>query len=154
MEGRRTGGPIRLTTGEKWLVFTVAAGVWLTGALWLYYEYFMRVPYEFGIKQDPLEAVWQKLHGGFSMLATFAFGLLWGVHVVKGWSVRWRRLSGGALFGVTAFLILSGFALYYITAEQWQHRTALAHWAVGLIALAFFLIHWLSRTRPGRRSPR
>ncbi len=143
--------PVRLTRNQKWLVFSVSIGVWLTGVLWLVYEHFMRVPYEFGLKQDPLESVWQKLHGGFSVAATFVLGLLWSVHVVKGWDVRWRRLSGGALLGVIVFLIVSGWALYYITAQRWQNWTAIAHWAIGLAALLFFLIHWLSRAKSKRR---
>jgi hypothetical protein len=147
----KAGGLVRLTRGQKWLVFSMSVGIWLTGALWLLYKYFMRVPYEFGLKQDPLEAVWQKFHGGLAFAATFVFGLLWGVHVVKGWDVRWRRRSGGTLFGTIAFLIVSGCALYYVTGDRWRHWTAVAHWAVGLAALLFFLVHWQSRTKPKRR---
>jgi hypothetical protein len=145
-------GTLRLTRGRKWLVFTCAIGVWLTGALWLVYKSFMRVPYEFGLERNPLESVWQILHGGFSFAATFVVGLLWGVHVVRGWSLRWRRWSGGTLFGVTAFLILSGGALYYVTSEDWQNWIAIAHWAIGLAALLVFFLHWLSRARPRGRS--
>jgi hypothetical protein len=152
-EARRTRGAkghVALTRGEKWLVFSASIGVWLTGALWLVYKYFLRIAGEFGPEHNPLEALWQKLHGGFGYYAAFALGLLWSIHVVRGWTVRWRRWSGGTLFGVAAFLAISGAALYYISDQDWHDWTGIAHWAVGLAALAAFLVHWLSRSRPGR----
>lgn len=141
-------GRIALSRGEKWFVYSAAIGVWLTGALWLFYEYFMRVEGEFGPEHSPLESLWQKLHGVWGYYAMFAIGLLWSIHVVRGWNARWRRWSGGAMFGVALFLAISGVALYYL--QDWHDWTAIAHWAVGLAALAVFLIHWLSKSLPKR----
>jgi hypothetical protein len=144
---RRT---ISLTRGEKWFVYSASGGVWLTGMLWLVYKYFLRIEGEFGPEHNPLEALWQKLHGGFGYYAAFAFGLLWSVHVVRGWNANWRRWSGGTLFGTTTFLTISGVALYYVSGDAWRDGIGIAHWAAGVTALAAFLVHWLSRSRPKR----
>ncbi len=147
----RSRRSIALTRVEKWFVYSAAIGVWASGALWLLFKYFMRMEGEFGPEHNPLEPLWQKLHGVFGYYAMFAIGLLWSIHVVSGWSARWRRLSGGTLFGIAVFLAISGVALYYISDQDWRDWTGVVHWAVGLAVLAVFLIHWLSRSRPSRR---
>lgn len=150
MNQPREHRPIALTRGEKWFVYSASIGVWLTGALWVFYLYFMRLEGEFGPEKNPLESLWQKLHGGFGYYAMFAVGLLWPIHVVRGWHARWRRWSGGTMFGVALFLAVSGVMLYYV-GDAWREWTGLAHWVVGLAALAPFLIHWLSKSRPTKR---
>ena len=45
------------------------------------------------------------------------------------------------MVGFALFLAIGGVALYYLQA--WHDWTAILHWAVGLAALAVFLIHWL-----------
>jgi hypothetical protein len=54
------------------------------------------------------------------------------------------------MFGVALFLAVSGVMLYYV-GDAWREWTGLAHWVVGLAALAPFLIHWLSKSRPTKR---
>lgn len=147
---QREPRPIALTRGEKWFVYSASIGVWLTGALWVFYMYFMRIEGEFGLEKSPLEPLWQKLHGGFGYYAMFAVGLLWSIHVVRGWNARWRRWSGGTIFGVALFLAVSGIMLYYVSGDEWREWTGIAHWVVGLAALAPFLIHWLSKSQPKR----
>ena len=38
----RSRGPLRLSPWRLWTLYTIAAGVWLTGILWLIYHYFLR----------------------------------------------------------------------------------------------------------------
>ena len=54
------------------------------------------------------------------------------------------------MVGCTVFLILTGYGLYYIGSRNWREWTSVAHWVVGLVALALFLIHWLSKSLPRR----
>ena len=78
------------------------------------------------------------------------FGVLWPGHVKAGWRMKSRRLSGGTLFGVVAWLTLTGLALYYIGSTQWRSWTSIAHWAVGLAAAAAFLLHLPTRKTAAR----
>lgn len=144
-------GPLRLPKVRRYTVYFISIGTFVTGALWLYYHYFMRKQGQFGFQNNPLESLWQILHAGFSFAAVWALGWLWTTHVMRGWNMRWRRWSGGSLVGISIVLTVTGYALYYIGSRQWREWTAIAHWAIGLVALAIFLIHWLSKSLPYQR---
>lgn len=141
-------GPVRLPTTRRYTLFFIATGVYLTGVLWLIYHYFMRTEGQFGLQNHPLEVWWLKLHGAFSFGSLWIFGVLWSVHIVRGWNMRWRRWSGGTMVGIALFLTLSGYGLYYFEAREWLDLTSILHWAVGLAALVMFFIHWLSKSMP------
>ena len=143
-------GPLKLQRGSRYTLYTISIGVWVTGGLWLIFHYFMRTQGPFGFSNNPLEIWWLRLHGGFSFASLWVFGLLWNVHVVRGWNMRWRRWSGGFLTGVMFVLTLTGFGLYYLVSKDWREWTSIIHWVVGLGALAAFLIHWLSNSMPRR----
>ena len=51
------------------------------------------------------------------------------------------------MFGVTAWLALTGVALYYIGSDAWRDWVSILHWAVGLAALVAFLLHRRRATR-------
>lgn len=144
-------GPLRLPLRRRYTVYFISSGVFLTGALWLIYHYFMRTPGPFGFQNNPLEVWWLRLHGGFSFASLWIFGLLWSIHVVRGWNMRWRRWSGGTLVGAILVLTLTGYGLYYFDGEGWRDWTSIVHWVVGLSALALFFIHWLSKSLPHQR---
>lgn len=144
-------GPLRLPRTRRYTLYFIAIGVFVTGGLWLIYHYFLRTPGPFGFKNNPLEVWWLKLHGGFSFASMWIFGVLWSVHVVRGWNMRWRRWSGGFLTGFVLALILTGYGLYYIDSREWREWTSIVHWVVGLASLALFFIHWLSKSMPHAR---
>ena len=147
---KKPAGPMQLTPFRKWSLWIVGTAVWATGALWVIFHYFMKTEGEFGFQNHPLESVWLMLHGLTAAASLWLFGLLWGVHVETGWAVRWRRRSGGTLTGTLIFLAVSGYALYYIGNEEILDWTQIAHWGVGIAALAIFFIHYLSKTLPRR----
>src|SRR6185437_5330155 len=74
-------GPLKMERTKRYTVYTAAIGVWLTGALWLIFHYFLQTKGKFGMQQNPLEIWWLKLHGAFSFASIFALGLLWGSHI-------------------------------------------------------------------------
>ena len=147
-EGPTRGKSLRLKRPYLWTVYLTSVAVWLSGALWLIIHYFFRVRGKFGFKENPLESVWLTVHGGFAAMTVFVFGILWASHVLAGWHMRWRRKSGGTLAGITIFLALSGYALYYIGGTETLSVMQILHWAVGLAAIAAFFIHWLSKSQP------
>src|SRR5258708_21711420 len=71
-----------------------------------------------------------KLHGAFSFASLWLFGLLWGVHVIKGWSGGRRRWSGGTLAGILIGLMLTGYLLYYVGDEDVRDLVSIAHFPV------------------------
>jgi hypothetical protein len=150
MSERVERGPLKLPRGRRWTVYGICFGTWITGVLWLVYHYFMTTEGRFGPETHPLEQWWKILHAGFSFFAVGILGLLWGVHILRGWNSNWRRWSGGTLAGLFFVLTVTGFGLYYIYVidEAWRAWTSIIHWVLGLAAIAAFFIHWLSKSRP------
>jgi hypothetical protein len=127
------------------LVYTISIGLWLSGAAWLLSHYFMVQEGEFGPLPHPLEFWSIAAHGAFGFASLWLLGLLWSVHIPAGWRSFRRRWSGGAMFGVTAFLVVSGYLLYYLGNAEVISVVAALHWAVGLGCPALFLLHRFSR---------
>ena len=140
-------GPLSMSARRRWILYVVDGGVWGTGVLWLIYHYFLRKQGPFGFVNNPLEHWWIVAHAALSFGAIWLFGLVW-AHVAGGWSMRWRRWSGGTLFGVLTVLIFSGYGLYYIDSQKIHSWVSILHWGVGLAALAAFVIHRLSKSAP------
>jgi hypothetical protein len=141
-------GPIRLTRPRRVSLYAIALTAWLSGAAWLAFHYFVRAEGQFGETPSPLEPWWLRLHGAAAFAALWAFGLLWGVHILNGWRLNRRRWSGAILFGASAFLVASGYLLYYAGSEGLRDWISVAHWGVGLAApLAFVWHRFLAKAR-------
>lgn len=131
----------RLPARRRVLVYVVGSGLWLTGGLWLVFHHFLQRRGELGIGPHPLEPWWMKFHGAFALGALWVLGLLWGVHVVEGWALRKRRVSGAVLLGTLGLLTVTGYLLYYVGDEQAREVTGIVHWAVGLACAVVFIVH-------------
>ena len=127
------------------IVYSISFGLWLSGAAWLLAHYFMVQEGEFGPLPHPLEFWSIAAHGAFGFASLWLFGLLWSVHIPAGWRSFRRRWSGGVMFGVSAFLVVSGYLLYYLGNAEVISVVAAIHWVVGLACPALFLLHRFSR---------
>lgn len=120
-----------------------------TGVLWLLFHHFMTVAGEFGPTAHPLEHTWLVLHGAAAFLAAWVLGLIWMGHVRRGLAIGRKLASGLGLVIAVAFLMLSGWGLYYLGDEDWRERIATLHWLVGLGAVLLLLVHaFAGRARP------
>lgn len=137
--------PIRLT------LYVISIGLWLTGALWLVFHYFMVQQTAFGPSPHPLEHWWLSLHGLFGFLTLWMFGWLWGRHIIWGWKAKRHRVTGGLLFLLLLLLVLSGYFLYYPPSDGSLPIIAVLHWSIGLSLVIPFLLHRFWRpSRKGR----
>ncbi len=148
--GSEERGPLRLPRTRRYTLYVISIGVFATGALWLIYHYFMGKEGPFGIQKHPLEVVWLQTHGIISAWALWMFGVLWPIHVLRGWNMRWRRWSGGAVTAAIFLLGVTGLGLYYIESREIREMNSIVHWVIGLIVLVLFFIHWLSKSTPHR----
>jgi len=135
----------RLSAPQRIAIYAVGFGLWASGGLWLLFHFFVQP--HFGAPH-PLEPWWMKLHGAFSFASLWLFGLLWGVHVIKGWSGGRRRWSGGTLAGILIGLMLTGYLLYYVGDEDVRDLVSIAHWSVGLALPLLFFVHYGARQTP------
>jgi hypothetical protein len=147
---RRPKRSVRLDRPQRLGLYAIGLGAWLSGGLWLFFHYLVAHQGEFGSSRHPLEAWWLMVHGAFAVAVTWMFGLLWGVHVVRGWSSRRRRRSGILLVGLLAWLTLSGYLLYYLGNEHLRATASLLHWSTGLASPVALAAHRL-RARSLRR---
>lgn len=141
---------VRLAWRRRWLVYGVGLGLWLSGALWLAFHYFMRREGEFGPAPNPLEHWWLVAHGLFGFAALWLFGLLWGQHIAGAWKAGRHRISGGLIFATLALLIASGYLLYYTGGDETRSIVSLIHWTIGLALPLPFIVHRLQKAVPVR----
>jgi hypothetical protein len=130
-----------LSPGRRLLIHATGLLLWGSGLGWLLFHYFVRVSGEFGPTQSPYEPWWLKLHGAAAFVTLFVLGLLWGVHVLKGWASEQRRASGAGLLALLGALSVTGYLLYYAGDDQLRAAISLAHWIPGLALPAVYLIH-------------
>ncbi len=136
-----------LSRHRRLAIYAVSLTVWITGALWLIYHYFLKTEDSFGFENPrPEEKWWLTTHALASFYALWWFGLLWPNHIKRSWNTHVRRGTGGLLFACTAWLCVTGCALYYLVNDRWRSWDSILHWAVGLAALAAFALHLLTRT--------
>jgi hypothetical protein len=114
----------------------------LSGVVWMVLHYFFAQPNEFGTARNPSESTWLRIHGIVAVVAVFLLGGVAMTHIAAGWKQLRNRPSGLTLAASGAFLILSGYALYYITADSARSVTSIAHEATGVLAICTALIHW------------
>lgn len=153
MNGERLTAPVPLrpSAPQRIGIYAVGFGLWASGGLWLLFHFFVQP--HFGAPH-PLEPWWMKLHGACAFASLWLFGLLWGVHVVRGWSGGRRRWSGATLAGILICLMLSGYLLYYVGDEDLRDVASIAHWSLGLASpLLFFAHYWARRSSRDAEAP-
>jgi len=130
---QRRPPPVSLGTAHRRWIHSVFVVLWLSGLAWLLFHYFIQVEGTFGPRPHPLEHWWLRLHGLAAMLSLIALGSVLPQHVRGAWELARNRKPGASLTVVTAWLGLSGYALYYFASEANQAWLPLAHWIPGLI---------------------
>jgi hypothetical protein len=136
---------------HRYLVWPIVTGVWLSGALWLVFHEFLVGRGEFGLAAHPLEQWWLRAHGAFAFASLWLLGFLSVAHVGERWAWRRQRGSGLILLGVYAWLVLTGYILYYAGDDTVRAAASLGHWTVGLVALILLLLHRRIRRTSGVR---
>lgn len=142
--------PVRLTRTRRLALYGTGTGLWLSGALWLVFHYFMVQQTAFGPAPHPLEHWWLSIHGLFAFGTLWMLGLLWGAHIVGGWRSGRRRVTGSLLLLMNAELTVTGYLLYYPPSDDAVSTVALLHWTVGLAAPLSFVIHRYLKTQRRR----
>ena len=141
---------IRFSPDHKRTIYTVFLLLWLSGALWLAFHYFLRVPGDFGLQAHPLESWWLRLHGLAAFAALVVIGSVLPVHARRAWQLKKNRRSGLSMKIIFFWLGGTGYALYYFASEANETWLPLLHWSVGL-ALPLLLVFPIRRGRARHR---
>ena len=147
---RHTPMPIRFAAPHRKFLYSVFSLLWLSGALWLVFHYFMRVPGEFGIAPHPAE-IWRlRLHGLMVFAVLVALGTVLPVHARRAWQLKKNRRSGLLMKAIFLWLAVTGYALYYFASDSNENWLPLLHWGAGISVPLMLVLH----IRKGRQRMR
>jgi hypothetical protein len=84
------------------------------------------------------------------MAALFFAGSLLHLHIRRALKAGRNLVTGWAMVGTLAFLVLTGYGLYYVAGDADRPLWSALHWVVGLVVAILFVLHIVV----GRRSVR
>lgn len=131
-----------MSIGQRRAIYATVGALWLSGCAWLALDECCARRGPFGNAPHPLEPPLLLVHGVIAIGSMYLFGWISARHVLRWWPGAVRRWSGGALSATIAALALTGFALFFLTDDLWQHAAALTHDALGLAVTLFAVRHW------------
>jgi hypothetical protein len=142
----------RMPTRKRLAIYLLLGTLWFSGCAWLVLNQFFAARDQFGVTPHPWAAAILLVHGIVAILSMYLFGWITARHVLRWWPGRLRRWSGGTLATLFLLLSLSGFALFFVSDDRWQHLAAVAHDALGLGTPLFAVQHWFFARRRDIRS--
>ena len=136
---------------RRWLYLALALA-WLTGAMWIVAHYTMSAEFD---ARSPVEAWALRLHGAAAFGFLVALGSMFAQHIPRAWYLKRNIASGLCALAIAAFLVATGYSLYYFALDDAHATVSLLHWSVGLAAIAIVPVHVvLGRRGAGRaRAP-
>jgi hypothetical protein len=122
----------RLHPRYRALIYAALGLLFLSGLLW-----------KTGLERSLL----MKIHGAAAMATLVLLGTLVARHVPLGWSAGTNRISGVAVLAASAWLLITGYALYYSGSDSLRYWAGETHFWVGVGVAAVFCLH-LRRSVP------
>ena len=142
----------RMPRQARAAIYIVIGGLWLTGIVWLVLDQFFAEVGPFGPTPNRLEPAVLLIHGVVAILGMYVLGWVSIRHVVRWWRGGLRRVSGASLSTCLVLLVVTGFALFFVSDDGSQHAAALSHDVFGLIVTVFGVQHWFFARRRDMRS--
>ncbi len=137
MQHRRTDS-IRLKSPQRYLLYAVLGVLFVSGAVWAYWNYLVLSPGDFTRSS---KAWAMKIHGAAAMAILVLIGMLLAGHVKFAWRARRNRANGSVFLSAFAVLTITGYGLYYAGGEKLRAWTSWIHLGIGLALPIFLLIH-------------
>ncbi len=131
---------IGLKRFHRYFLYAVLALLFLSGAIWAYWNYLAASPGDF----EASSKVWaMKVHGAAAMAILVLIGTLLTAHVKFAWRAGRNRRNGVLFLAAFGVLTSTGYGLYYAGGEKLRAWTSWIHLAVGLALRILLLIHVL-----------
>jgi hypothetical protein len=141
-----------MSTSQRGWVYLLLGVLWLSGVVWLCLDQFFSTRGPFGKTPHPWEQPIVLLHGIIAIASMYLLGWISAQHVSHWWSKRLRRVTGALLCTFLGVLIVSGFALFFISDDHWQRIAAVIHEISGLGVTPIAVQHWFLRPRQAAAS--
>ena len=140
----RNGDALRMSRALRGVIFAASALLWLSGVTWLVLHYGFASRTAFGPLPNPFEPVVMRVHGVLAVCGVFLLGWITAAHLPGRWGSGRNRISGLVLAASAVVLVVSGYALYYVTAAP-HDLAAIIHEGLGALAVLAALVHWWRR---------
>lgn len=116
----------------------------LTGIVFAWMKYFMKSDDPFAVANHPMQPYMLAAHVVVAPVLVFAFGWIFGNHVVAGLTnpAVPKRTSGVVNVLVALPMIASGYLLQIATADATRKAMAVAHW----VSSGFFVVAFVAHT--------
>jgi hypothetical protein len=150
--GGRFPPPGRMPGRQRSAIYLILGLLWLSGCLWLLLDQFFARPGQFGPTPHPWQPPLLLLHGVVAIAGMYLLGWVSARHVLRWWPGRLRRWSGATLATFLVLLVVSGFALFFVSEDRWQRVAALSHDVLGVGVTVFGIQHWFFARRRDMRS--
>ena len=134
--------------------YITLGALWLTGCAWLVLHYFFQGSSDFGSAPHPWQPTLMTIHGVLAAVSIFLFGWIAGAHIGEHWRRGLNRTSGLTLVTVFTMLAITGLGSYYLTGEPLRNTSTWIHEAVGALAIAPAIAHWLGNGAAKARKAR
>ena len=131
----------RMSAGLRVAIYAAFGALWVSGASWLVLHLFFRPVTDFGPVPHPWEPALMRVHGAVAVAGVFLLGWISIAHLAEHWRQGRRPVSGIVISVTATLLVLSGYALYYLTGST-QSAAAVIHETIGVAAIAIALVHW------------
>jgi hypothetical protein len=128
---------MRLAASLRYAIYAATGVVFLSGAAWLAARY---IP-AWSTAQDGIASTSMRVHGAGAMAFLVLAGSAIALHVPPAWLDRRNRTSGLALSIALAFLVVTGYCLYYSGSESLRTMASLGHWLIGLALPVVLVLH-------------
>ena len=146
------GAAPRMPGQQRAAIYCVLGGLWLSGCVWLVLDQFFSRPGPFGVTPHPWQPGLLLIHGIIAIAGMYLLGWVTARHVVRWWPGRVRRVSGTLLAGFLGLLVISGFALFFVSDDRGQRIASLSHDVLGVGVTVFGIQHWFFARRRDMRS--
>ena len=141
----------RLARFQRVLLYASSGFLFVTGAVWACVHYPTPVAAYFESDATAISAFILRIHGGAAVALSILLGTLLQAHVPNGWTSGRSRISGVGTLGVVAFLIATGYLLYYLGDEFARLATSYGHIVAGFIFPILIVVHVLRRQNSSPR---
>jgi hypothetical protein len=145
---------MRLRAPARHALYVLLAVLAASGVWWLlvHYEGEFVPEWQNELRRVALEAWAMKVHGAAAFITLIAVGAMLTNHVRRGWTLARNRASGATVLAAFALLTLTGYALYYLVADETRPPVSLAHWLAGLALVPLLVVHIAAGRRTRRPS--
>jgi hypothetical protein len=133
---------------EKWSVLSTSLVTAVTGIVYFWMKYFMESTEPWAVVNHPWQPWVLKAHILVAPLLVFAVGSIAVRHIWKHFRgrVAWGRRTGLTTAIALAPMVLSGYLIQAVTADEWLRAIAISHIAVSFVYTVGVAAHaWVIR---------